>query len=126
MYAGEYPIGWEKKVKVVNLPTLANKGLVSRSTKPKSTKRGDDSSETCFDVVSYEGDLPPISNIVLEGSPPPSTRSHSSKRLTVGKPKPVAPRPSMDALPSIKTRGNKRKTSPPPLSSTTEWRVCYL
>ena len=53
-------MGWEKKVKVVNLLAPAKKGLVSHSAKPKSAKRGDDSSETCFDIVPYEGSLPPI------------------------------------------------------------------
>ena len=74
LYAGEYPTGWEKKVKVVNLPTPVKKGSVSWSTKLKSTKRGDDSFETCPDIVPYKGGFPPIGNIVLEGSPPPLAR----------------------------------------------------
>ena len=82
---------WEKKVNVVNPPAPIKKGSMSRSTKPKSTKRGDDSSETCSDIVPYEGDLPPIGNIVLEGSPPLSARTHSNRHLTTGKPKPIAP-----------------------------------
>jgi len=44
LHAGKYPLGWEKKVKVVNLPMLAKKGLVSQIAKPKFIKRGDDSS----------------------------------------------------------------------------------
>ncbi|KAL0005291.1 hypothetical protein SO802_012852 [Lithocarpus litseifolius] len=115
LYAGKYPTGWEKKVKVVNLPAPAKKGSMSRFTKPKSTKRGDDSSETCFDIIPYEGCLPPIGNIVLEGSPPPSTSTHSSRRPIVGKPRPSTSRTSMDDYPS-----SKRKTSPPPPSTTTK------
>ena len=33
-YAGDYPTGWEKKVKVINIPALGKKG----SAKPKSGK----------------------------------------------------------------------------------------
>ena len=113
-------------MKVVNLLTPTKKGSVSRSAKTKSAKRGDDSSETCSDIVPYEGGFPPIGNIVLEGSPSPFACTHSSRHPTAGKPKPVAPRPSIDAPPSSKTRGSKRKTSPLPSSATTERRVCYL
>ena len=126
LYAGEYPTDWEKKLKVVNLPTPAKKGLVSQSAKPKSAKRGDDSSETCSNIVPYKGSLPPIGNVVLEGSPPPSTHTRSNRHPTAGKPKPAAPRPSTNAPPSSRTRGNKRKTSLPPSSTTTERRFCYL
>ena len=80
-------------------------------------KRNVDSSKTCSDIVSYEGGLPPIGNIVLEGSPPPSSRTRSSKQPTAGKPKPSTPRPSIDAPPSSMTRSNKRKTFPPPPSA---------
>ena len=125
LYASEYPTGWETKVKVVNLPALAKKGSMSRSAKPKSTRRGDDSSETCSYIVPYEGGLPPIGNIVLEVSLPPSACTRSSRHLTTIKPKPSAPRPSMDAPPSSRTRGSKRMTSLPPLSTTTERRVYY-
>lgn len=41
LYAGEFPLGLEKKVKLVNFPMPTKKGLVSRTTKPKSTKKGD-------------------------------------------------------------------------------------
>ena len=58
LYAGEYPSCWEKKVKVVNLLVPMKKGSVSWTTKPKSAKRGDDFSETCFDLVPYGGGLP--------------------------------------------------------------------
>ncbi|KAK9998115.1 hypothetical protein SO802_017718 [Lithocarpus litseifolius] len=85
---------------VLNLPAPAKKGLVSRFTKPKSTKRGDDSSETYSNIVPYEGGLPPI-----------------------GKPKPVAPQPSMDAPLTSRTQGSKRKTSPPSSSATTKRRA---
>ena len=124
LYASEYPTGWKKTVKVVNLPAPAKKGSMSQTTKPKSTKRRDDSSETCSDIVPNEGDLPPIGNIVLEGSPPPFARTRSSKRFTTSKPKPSTPRPSMDAPSSSRTHGRKRKTSPSPPSATTGRRVC--
>ena len=110
----------------MNLPTLAKKGSVAQSTKPKSAKGGDDSFETCSDIVPYEGSLPPMGNIVLKGSPPPSARTHSNKRPTAGKNKPAAPQPSTNAPPSNRTQGSKRKTSPPPSFATTERRVCYL
>ncbi|KAK9988300.1 hypothetical protein SO802_028539 [Lithocarpus litseifolius] len=64
-------------------------------------------------ICMPEGGLPPIGNIVLEGSCPPLA-------TTAGKPKPSTPRPSTDAPPSSRTHGNKRKTSPPPPSATTE------
>ncbi|KAK9996519.1 hypothetical protein SO802_021205 [Lithocarpus litseifolius] len=120
--ASEYLAGWGKKVKVVNLPAPAKKGSVSLTAEPKSTKKGDDSSETYSDIVPYEGGLPPIGNIVLESSPPPSAHTCSSRHSTTSKPKPSAPRPAMDTLPSSRTRGSKRKTSPPPLSTTAERR----
>jgi len=126
LFASEYPTGWEKKVKVVNLPTPIKKGSVSQCTKPKSTKRGDDSSETCSNIVPYEGSLPFIGNIVLEGSPPPSTRTRSNKCSTAFKPKPSIPRPFIDAPPSSRTCSSKRKTSPPAPSTTTERKVCYF
>ena len=119
-------MGWEKKVRVLNFPAPAKKGLVSRTAKPKSAKRGDDSSETCFDIIPYEGGLPPIGNIVLESSSFPSAFTHSSKRSIACKRKPSAPRPTMDTLPSSRTLGSKRKTSPPPSSASTERRVYYL
>ena len=103
MYSGEYPTGWEKKVKVVNLPVPVKKGSISRSAKPKPAKKGDDSSETCFDVVPYEGSLPPIGNIVLEDSPPPSACTRSSRHTIAGKSRPAAPRPSADAPSSSRT-----------------------
>ena len=126
LYADEYPIGWEQKVKVVNLPTPMKKGLVSWSAKPKSAKREDDSSETCSNIIPYEGSLPPIGNILLKGSPPPFARTRSSRHSTARKPKPSTPRPSMDAPPSSRTHSSKRKTSPLAPSATTERRVCYL
>ena len=113
-------------MKVLNFPAPAKKGLVSRTAKPKFAKRGDDSSETCFDIIPYEGGLPPIGNIVLESSSFPSAFTHSSKRSIACKRKPSAPRPTMDTLPSSRTLGSKRKTSPPPSSASTERRVYYL
>ena len=55
-HVGDYPTGWEKKVKVINIPVSGKKG----STKPKSAKKGDDSSEACSDVVPFKSGLPPI------------------------------------------------------------------
>ena len=126
MYAGEYPMCWKKKVKGVSLPLPMKKGSMSRSAIPKSTKRGDDSSKICSDIFPYEGGLPSIGNIVLKAFPPPSTRTRSSRQPITGKPKPSAPRPSIDAPPSSMTHDNKRKTSPPPSSTITERRVYYL
>ena len=114
------------KVKVVNLLTPTKKGSVSQIAEPKSAKRRDDSSKTFSDIIPYKGGLPPISNIDLEGSPPPSACTRSSWRSTASKPKPYAPRSAMDAPPSSKTLSSKRKTSPPPPSATTKRRVCYL
>ena len=116
-------MSWEKKVRVLNLPAPAKKGLVSWIAKPKSAKRGDDSFETCFDIVPYEGGLPPIGNIVLKSSSLPPAFTHSSKRSIASKRKPLAPRPTMD---SSMTLGSKRKTSPPPSSTSTKRRVYYL
>ena len=84
-------MGWEKKVKVVKLPTPTKKSSVSRFAKPKPAKKGDDSFETCSNIVPYKGKLPPIGNIVLEGSSPPSARTHFSRRPIAGKPRPFAP-----------------------------------
>lgn len=99
---------------------------MSRTTRPKSAKKGDNSSKTCSDLVPYKGDLPPIGNIVLERSLPPSVRTYSSKRSIASKPKLSSLRPFVDAPPSSRTRGSKRKTSPPTLSTTVERRVYYL
>ena len=109
-------------MKVTNISVPMKKS----SAKSKSTKRGDNSSETCSDIVPFESDLPPIDDIVLESSLPSSTCTRSSKRPTTGKSRLIAPRPSTDAPPSSRTRGSKRKTSPPPASTTTEKRICYL
>ena len=113
-------------MRMVNLPMPVKKCLVSQSVKPRSTKRGDDSFETCSDIVPYKGGLPPIGNIVLKGSSPPSTHTRSSRRPSTGTPKPSTPQPSTDAPPSSGTRGYKRKTFPLPPSVTTERKVCYL
>ena len=116
-------------MKVTNLPVPAKKGSVSRSAKPKTTKKGDDSSETCSDIVPFEGSLPPRGNIVLESSHPPSAHARSSRRHSASKSRSTVPRSSTDAPPSSKTRGSKRKTSPPPpsrSSATFERRVFYL
>ena len=125
-YASEFLLGWKKKVKVVNLPTPTKKGSVSRTTKPKSTKKGDDSSETCSDIIPCKGGLPPIGNIVLKSSPLSSARPCSNRRSTIGRPKPPTPKPSMDAPPSNRTCGSKRKTSPPASFAIIERRVWYL
>ena len=126
LYAGEYLAGWEKKVKMMKLPVPAKKGLVSRTAKPKFAKIGDDSSETYSDIIPYGGDFPPIGNIVLESSPPPSTCTCSSRRSIASNPKPFAPRPSVDAPPYSRTHGSKRKTSSLALFAIAERRVYYL
>ena len=103
-------------MKVVNLPTPTKKGSVSQIAKPKSAKKGDDSSETCSDIISYKGGLPPIGNTVLKSFPPPSACTRSNKHSTASKPKPPTPKPSVDAPP----------TSLLAPSATTERKVCYL
>ena len=121
-HAGDYPTGLEKKAKVTNISMPSKKSYA----KSKSAKKGDDFSEAFLDIIPFESDLPPIGNIVLESSLPPSTRTHSSRHPTTSKYKPTAPQPSTDASPSSRTRGSKRKTSPPSTSTTTEKRVCYI
>ena len=79
-------MGWEKKVRALNLPAPAKKGSVSQTAKPKSIKRRDDSSKTCSDIIPYKGGLPPIGNIVLKGSPPPSAHTRSNMRSIASKP----------------------------------------
>ena len=59
--------------------------------KPKSAKKGDDSSEAYSDVVPFESGLPPIGNIVLESSPPPFGDTYSSVRPTASKSKFATP-----------------------------------
>ena len=98
-------------MKVRNISMPVKKSYTPRSTKPKSAKKGDDFSETYLDIVPFEGDLPPVGNIVLERFPPLSTHTRSNKRPTAGKSRPTAPQPSIDA---------------PPTSTITERRVCYL
>ncbi|KAK9999044.1 hypothetical protein SO802_018647 [Lithocarpus litseifolius] len=88
---------------------LGKKGFA----KLKSAKKGDDSFEAYSDVVPFESDLPPMGNIVLKRSPPPSTRTSSNKRPAASKFRSTIPQPSIDAPPSSKTQGNKKKPSPP-------------
>ena len=126
LYAGEFPLGWEKRVKVVNLPAPMKKGSVSWTTKPKSAKRSDDSSKTCSDLVPYKGGFPPIGNIVLEGSPPSFACTCSSRCSTTGKPIAFRSKAIRGCTSSNKTHGSKRKTSPLVSSATAERRVCYL
>ena len=109
-------------MKVINIPMPGKKGYA----KPKSTKKGGDSSKACSDVVPFESSLLPIGNIVLEGSLPPSAHTRSSIRPTASKSKFVALQLPTDAPPSSRTRGSKRKTSPPHVSTTIEQKVCYL
>ena len=111
---------------MTNLPIPTKKGSASWSAKPKIAKKGDDSFETCSDIVPFEGGLPPIGSIVLESSPSPSARTRSSRRPTPSKFRLAALRVYTDAPPFSRTRGSKRKTSPPPSSATSEKRVCYL
>ena len=100
--------------------------LMKSFAKAKSTKKGDDSSETCSDIVPFNGDFPLLGNIVLESSPPSSVRTHSSRRPTTSKSRPTALWLFADAPSSSRTQGSKRKTSHPSTSTTTKRRVCYL
>ena len=113
-------------MKVVNLLVPTKKGSVFQTAKPKSTKKGDDSSDTFSNIIPYKGGLHPIGNIVFKRSPPPSTCTRFSRHSTTSRPKPPALKSSMDAPSSSKNRGNKRKTSLPALSTIAEKRVCYL
>ena len=76
-----------KKVKVTNIPMPGKKGFA----KPKSAKKGDDSSEAYSDVVPFESGLPPIGNMVLESFPPSSANTRSSVRPIASKSKFTAP-----------------------------------
>lgn len=91
---------------MINILVLGRKS----SAKPKSAKKGDDPSKACSNVVPFESGLPPVGNIVLEGSPPPSAYTRSSVRPTASKSKFTASRLSTNAPPSSRTRGSKRKT----------------
>ena len=91
-HAGDYPPGWEKKVKITNLSTPGKKGFA----KPKSTKKGGD-------VVPFESDLPPIGRIVLKGSPRSLTYTRYSAHPVASKHKSTAPWPSTDAPSSSRT-----------------------
>ncbi|KAL0001492.1 hypothetical protein SO802_015273 [Lithocarpus litseifolius] len=125
LYTGEFPPGRKKKVKVVNLPVPIKMVSMSRTAKLKSAKKGDDSFETCSNIILYKGSLPPIGNIVVESSPSPSARTHSSRRSTTGRPKPLALKPSVDTPPSSKTHSSKRKTSLPAVFAIAERRSKY-
>lgn len=113
-------------MKVVNLFALTKKGSVSWSAKPKSTKKGDNSFETCSNIVPYKESLPPLGNIVIENSPSPSAHTCSSRISIVAKPRPPSSKPTVDAPPSSKIYGCERKTSPLAPSVTAKRRVCYL
>lgn len=79
---------------MVNLLALTKKGLVSRTTKPKSTKKDNDSSKTCSNIVPYKKGLPPIGNIVLESSPPSFARTSSNRLSIAVKLRPPISKPS--------------------------------
>ena len=66
---------------MTNIFVPVKKSSTPQSTKSKSAKKGDNSSKTCSNIVPFKGDLPPVGNIVLESSPPPFARTHSSRRL---------------------------------------------
>ena len=53
-HAGDFPTGWEKRVKVTNLPVSVKKSFAPRFAEPKSAKKVDDSFKTCLDVVPFE------------------------------------------------------------------------
>ena len=107
-------------MKVTNFPRPTKKGFASQFAKLKTAKKGDDSFKTCSDFFPFEGGFPPIGNIVLENSPHPSTRTRSSRHPSTSKFRLAAPRPSVYALSSSRTRGSKRKTSSLPSSATIE------
>ncbi|KAL4621264.1 hypothetical protein ACB092_06G215500 [Castanea dentata] len=119
-HIGDYFAGWEKRVKVTNIFVPAKKS--SAKSKSAKKKKGDDSSETCLDIVPFESDFPPMGNIVLESTTPLSVRTRSSRCFVVGKSRPIVLRPSTDAPPSSRTQGSKMKTSPPLAPTTTERR----
>lgn len=123
---GEFLLGWEKKVKVVKPLALIKKGCMSRTTKPKFAKKGDDSFETCSDTVLYKEGLPPIGDTVLVSSPPPAARTRFTRCSTAARSRPPTLKPSMDAPPFSKTHGSERKTTPLVSSTTTKRRACYL
>lgn len=123
MYEGEFPHGWKKGVKVVNLPVSVKKGSISKSAKPKFAKKGKDVPEVCLEIVPYKGGLPSIGNIILESTPPPSARARSIRRSAAAKSRPLMPRQPLDASPSSSTHGNKRKTSPSASFTSIENRV---
>ena len=66
---------------MTHISVLVKKSSTPQSAKSKSAKKGDNSSKTCSNIVPFKSDLPPIGNIVLESSPPPFARTHSSRRL---------------------------------------------
>ena len=68
-------------IKVINIPVPGKKG----SAKPKSTKKGDDFSEACLDVIPFESGLPLIGNIFLRSIPPPSAHTRPSMCPTTSK-----------------------------------------
>lgn len=78
---------------MVNLLALTKKGLVSGTAKPKSAKKDNDSSKTCFNIVPYKKGLPPIGNIVLESSPSPSAHTYSNRLSTAVKLRPPTSKP---------------------------------
>ena len=61
-------------MKVRNLPVPVKKGSVSRST-----KKVNDSSETCLYILPFEGGLPLIGSTVLESSPDESSNDEDSE-----------------------------------------------
>ena len=91
-------------MKVLNLHAPTKKGSASKSTKPKLAMKGVDTSKTCSDIVPYKGGLPPIGSIILESTPPPSSKPHSTKRTTSIQTKLPTSRQLSDAPPS---RGSK-------------------
>ena len=114
----------------MNLPPPTKKGSASKSAKYKSAKKGKGAAigahKACLEIVPYKEDLPLIGNLVLKSTPPSSARTHSIRRSVVAKSRPSLPRQPSDALPSSKTHGNKRKTSPPISFAASETRACYL
>ncbi|KAK9985239.1 hypothetical protein SO802_034764 [Lithocarpus litseifolius] len=76
-HTGDYPAGWEKKVKVINIP-VPKKG----ATKPKSAKKSTDPSETSPDVQPKVSKSKSTASQPSSGAPP-SSRTRGSKRKSV-------------------------------------------
>lgn len=129
-YDGDFPQGWEKKVKISNAPpSTSKKSSTYRSTKPKSAKKSKgvatSTPTVCFDIVPYGEKLPPIGNIVLDETPL-VLKTRIARKSTIVNSKPPLPKQPLDATPSSRTNGSKRKISPKASTTQLERKVCLL